>query len=312
MRESSRCPGTAAALLSLLLLLPGCAYQHGSVSTVPAAYRHGNPWSPAAYAARARGEWQPSPPTPQMLAWAEFARQNIHDGDLIFRDGWPPHISDYLENRLQRGISDSGFTHVALAFHEGDEVWVYDVEVEPLNMRKMPFSYWMLDTIPNTMAIRRLRPPYQHCIPVALAYCEEEWLRQPKYDHALRLDDEKVYCSELIEKAFRKGGLELSNPLPICCLPNYKHYSILRPFVECFTPIRVKEPVFALGNDTYGAYASPYLEAVYGCENRKRNGPPKRPLCPGVPYPPSAPPSPAIADVHSSDAEGAGQTILSE
>jgi hypothetical protein len=224
-----------------------------------------------------------------MAAWAQWARENVQEGDILFRYGRSVRVTDRLTNRLTTGLSDDRFTHNALAFYDGDDVWVYDVQVEPEGVRKLPFEFWMLDTVPDTLAVKRLPPCYLACVPQALAYCEAAWLRQPRFDSALRLDDERLYCSEMIEKAFRSAGLALSDPVPIRCLPHYRRYSVLRPLAERLSEVRVDQPVFALGNHWYGTYGSPHLQLVYGGDNRKHRGPPRPPICPPVPFPAEAP-----------------------
>ncbi len=250
--------GLAACLLS------GCA--SGSMSTVPPAWRHTNPWGPEAYEARARGELHQEAYTPEMARWAEFARQHIQDGDILFRYGRTVGVSDFLACFVLSGLTDSRFTHDALAFRQGDTVYVYDAMIEPQRLRKIPFEYWMLDTVPGTLAIKRLRPEFRDCVPQALEYCEAEWLRQPAFDYAMRLDDDRFYCSEFVEKAYRSAGLALTDPVPIRDQPHYVRYSLLGPVARLYAGIQVDEPVFTPGNGQVGTYSSPCLELVYTSE----------------------------------------------
>jgi hypothetical protein len=220
-----------------------------------------------------------------MAAWAAFAREHLQNGDILFRRGRACGLGQQIASRILTGISDSRFTHNSLVLRQGDGVFVYDVQPKSHGVRKIPFEFWMLETVPGTLAVKRLLPAYRHCIPQALAWCEQAWLRQPPFDFGLRLDDERLYCSEMIEKAFRSAGLALSDPTPIRCLPRFRRYQVLGWFVERFTQIRLDEPAFALGNACYGTYGSPYLELVLGgdpCPN------PQPPLCPPVPFPSGA------------------------
>jgi hypothetical protein len=295
------------ALLVLALGLAGCrgvgGGADGSMETVPPEWRKTNPWGPVAIAARERGELKPLFYTAQMAADAQWARENLEDGDVLFRYGKQPRLADWVANGALTGISDSCFTHDAVVFHQGADVWVYDVQPEPEGVRKIPYEFWALETRPGTMAVKRLRPEYRPCIPQALAYCEAQWLRQPAFDTALRLDDERLYCSEMIEKAFRSAGLVLSDPTRICCLPHYRRYHIMKPIVDAFTDLDVHEPAFSLGNPCYGTFGSPCLELVFGGEDRKGNRPPKGPICPPTPFPaeavaPVAPGPPVVSPGH--------------
>lgn len=289
-RRFPRAPQRRSASVILVALLAGlsagCA-QTGAMATVPRGWRKDNPWSPEAWEARARGELKPLFYTQQMAEWAAFARDHLQDGDILLRYGTSGTIRGRLANRLLTGVSDSAFTHDAIVFHEAGKVFVYDNGPAPENsVRKLPFEFWMLGVVPGTLTVLRVRPPFQNCIPAALAYCEDAWLRQVPFDSAMRLDDYRLYCTEMIEKAYRSAGLALSDPLPIRCLPRYNHYRWLRSLVERFTEIRVDEPLFALGNACYGVYSSPYLELVYGgdpCQHRRA------PICHPVPYPADGP-----------------------
>jgi hypothetical protein len=274
--------GIRAGLVALLLaVLGGCAHSGGSLATVPREWRKTNPWGPAAWEARARGTLKPLCYTPQMTAWAEFAREHLQDGDILFRVGVSAGLWQSITDRITTGISDSCFTHDALVIRRGDDILLYDAQPDPQGVRLIPFEFWMLETVPGTLTVKRLRPAYQHYIPQALDYCEQAWARQPHFDSNLDLDDERLYCSEMIEKAFRSAGLTLSEPIPICCLPRYPHYQCLAPLARVLAGICTDEPVFALGNACYGSYGSPCLELIKGGDLRLD---PKPPLCSPTPF----------------------------
>jgi hypothetical protein len=277
--------GPALALLGLALLAPGCALPvEPSMATVPRAWRKTNPWSPDAYAARADGRLKPLFCPPHAAEWAAFARQHIEEGDLLFRYGLSTRLLGKLQTRVLTRSTASRFSHDAIAHWEGEQLFIYDAQPEPEGIRKMPFEFWVMEVADGSLVIRRLLPPYRPFIPGAIAYCEEVWQRQVPFDPGLRLDDERLYCTEMIEKGFRCAGLALSEPVPIRCEPNYRRYRFLRPLVERFTDIRVDEPAFAPGNCYFGTFSSPYLETVYDAGGRHRDPAPKPPTCPPVPF----------------------------
>lgn len=282
----------ALTLLALALLAPGCSLPvEPSMATVPRAWRQTNPWGPEAYAARAEGRLRPLFCPPHAAEWAAFARQHIEEGDLLFRYGKASRLVGKLEGRLLTRIAASRFTHDAIAHWEDGTLYVYDSQPAPEGVRKMPFAFWVMDVMEGSLVVKRLLPPYRCYIPAALAFIEDVWLKQVPFDAGMRLDDERLYCTEMIEKAFRCAGLALSDPVPIRCVPNYRRYAWLRPLVERFTEIRVDEPAFAPGNCYFGTFSSPYLETVYDAGGRRCDPTPKPPTCPPVPYrdPPEAP-----------------------
>ncbi len=233
------------------------------MATVPPEWRRRNPWGPESYVARAEGKLCPVFYTQAMAEWAEFGRKHIQDGDILFRYGKSYKPYEIFTSRLIAGIEDNRFSHDGVAHWEGDAVYIYDAEPEPQGIRKVPFEFWMLDTADESLVIKRLRPEFRECIPQAIAYCEDVWQRQVPFDSDLKPDDDKLYCSEMIEKAYRSGGVVLSQPLTIRCMPHYKRWLPIKPLVTALSKIRVYVPVYALGNQYYGTFGSPLLETVY-------------------------------------------------
>jgi hypothetical protein len=233
------------------------------MATVPREWRRGNPWGPEANAARAEGKLVPLYYTQEMAEWAKFGRTHIQDGDILFRYGQSYKPYEIATSRIIAGVEDNRFSHDGIAHWEDDTLYIYDAEPAPQGVRKVPFDFWVLDVADKSLVIKRLRPEFQSYIPLAVAYCEDVYQRQVPFDDALRLDDEKLYCSEMIEKAYRSAGLVLSDPIPITCLPHYRRWSVITPLVQTVTPIRVTNEIFALGNPYYGTFGSPLLETVY-------------------------------------------------
>jgi hypothetical protein len=266
MDLSTRC-GPAGRLrlgawLFLALAVPACSLPRSpTMASVPPEWRDGNPFSPQANAARAAGLLPVYGDVPHKEEWTAFARAHIHSGDILFHRGQASTVKGKLTSMALCGVNDGRFSHDGLARWEGDQLWVYDMERE--GARKVPFELWMLDTSGDDFAVKRLRPEYRDRIPQALAYCEDVYQRQVPFDFALSPDDERLYCSELVEKAFRAGGLHLSEPIPIYRLPGFRRYCIAAPVMRLVSGINVRTPVFALGNEHYGTFASPLLETVY-------------------------------------------------
>lgn len=253
---------TTVGFLLALVVQPGCAtLSDPSMKTVPLAWRNRHPWGPEANAARDAGTLGYRTYTAKMACWAEFARQHLQDGDVLFRRGRSVGPLGNAASRFIANITDSPFSHDAIVCWQGDSVWIYDAEAE--GTRKMPFEVWMLDVADETLAVKRLQPEYRDRIPNALAYCEDIYQRNLPFDRAFGVDDTEFYCSELIEKAYRAAGLCLSEPVPIRCLPNYARWRWVMPLGALTRGLRVDTPIFVPGNECYGTYGSPYLETVY-------------------------------------------------
>jgi hypothetical protein len=241
----------------------GCALPTSpTMSTVPPALRRAHPWGPEINAARDLGEIPSIHTSRKTAKWAAFGREHIRDGDILFRYGKEYDPRDVFLSYFLTSVCDSRFSHDAIAHWEGDRLFMYDSE--PMQgVRKVPFELWNMDVFDHSLVIKRLKPEYQGYIPAAIAFCEDAYLREVPYDEGLKIDDEALYCSELVEKAFLSAGLPLSQPVPIRCLPHYLRWSPMRPIVERFTAVRADEPVYAPGNEHFGSFGSPYLETVY-------------------------------------------------
>lgn len=267
---SSRQPLFVRATCWLLaagsLLGTGCSVlRTPSMIAVPPAWRAHHPWGPEANDARARGCLGYHVYTRKMECWKAFAREHIQDGDMVFRYGRSFAPYQRFQTRFLARISDCPFSHAAIARWEGDTLWLYDAESE--GVRKIPFEVWMFDATDGTLAIRRLKPELCSLLPQVYAYIEDKYRQNIPFDTGLDPGDEKLYCSELIEKAFLSAGIAISQPVAIRCLPNYYRYpQWFAVLVERVTPIRMHFEVFVPGNRRYGAYASPYYDTVYEAE----------------------------------------------
>ena len=249
------------------------------MATVPREWRRRNPWGPEAYVARAEGKLCSRYYTQRMADWAEFGRRHIQEGDILFRYGQSYSPYQIFTSGVIAGVEDNRFSHDGIAHCEGDAVYVYDAEPDPEGIRKVPFEFWVLDDADQSLVVKRLRPEFRECIPRAIAYCEDVWQRQVRFDSDLRPDDQRLYCSEMVEKAYRSSGLVLSQPLTIQCMPHYTRWLPIKPLVSVFSGIRVDVPVYALGNQYYGTFGSPLLETVYEQSRDKRLDQREPPIC---------------------------------
>ncbi|HZT81664.1 MAG TPA: YiiX/YebB-like N1pC/P60 family cysteine hydrolase [Gemmataceae bacterium] len=249
--------------LPALALLPGCSMvlPCASDAVVPPAWQGRNAWGPEADAARRRGELRDRRPDPRMAEWAAWGRQYLQDGDILLRLGEARTVVGLDFSRLAAHVSCSAFSHSGLAHWRDGTVWVYDTAKE--GVRDQPFEVWLLDITDEIFAVHRLRPEYRDRIPAAVDYCRRAWLRQVPFDRHFAPDDDALYCVELTEKAYRHAGVELSEPIRICDLPNYHTKPLLRCTLKALSPIGMSNPVYVAGNDRFGLRASPKLELVY-------------------------------------------------
>lgn len=134
-------------------------------------------------------------------AAAAIARYEPREGDVIFQS--LPHgpVVWAIE-----GVTRSPYSHCGIVGREDDRWIVYEAIGR---VRITPLRDYLERGRGGGFAVYRLRDEFAGHIPATLACCRE-YLGRP-YDIRYRLDDEKIYCSELIYKAFRDAtqGAEL-------------------------------------------------------------------------------------------------------
>jgi Permuted papain-like amidase enzyme, YaeF/YiiX, C92 family len=238
----------------------------------------GNPWGPAATIARREGKLPSIPMTDMMTRWDQWGRTSLRDGDIVFRHGDARTMLGFLPlSRFIAHATGSVFSHTGIiAIEDGDAV-VYDCS--SWGIQRQPLSVWMLDSI-GSFGVKRLKPHLTQHIPGVLRFCRDVFERQVPFDAEFRMDDSKLYCVELTEKAFRSQGLALSQPVLIGDWENLVQYPLTALAFVRFSrlvlenPISLDQPVYLPGNERQGIWASPLLETAYPKKAKPKSGPP--------------------------------------
>lgn len=124
----------------------------------------------------------------------------LRDGDVLFQS--LPHgpLVDAIE-----GSTHSPFSHCGIA-HQTPRGWVVLEAIGPV--KETPLDAWVGQARDGAFSVYRVREPYRVHIPAMIAAAKTYFGRP--YDIRYELDDEKIYCSELVFKAYRSAsGREL-------------------------------------------------------------------------------------------------------
>ncbi len=227
---------------------------------VPAGWE-GNPWGPVAAANRASGAWPAVEFTPSMKQWDEWGKKNLQTGDLIFRLGDARILRGWFKfSRFIANISGSAFSHVGTVVIEDGQVMVYDMTQS--GCRKQPLSIFVLDNV-GAFGVKRLKPEHRQQIPKVIAYLQNAYQKQVPFDYELSGDDRAFYCVELAEKAFRAGGLTLSQPVKLADMENIQRFPLPVLGFTSLTSLTLDQEVFFPGNDRHGIWSCPMLETIY-------------------------------------------------
>jgi hypothetical protein len=221
----------------------------------------GNPWGPAAYAARKAGRIPSIPLTPAMRRWDDWGAKTLRDGDILFRRGDARILLGHFPmSRFIANVSGSPFSHTGIVAFEEGRPFVYDTTKS--GVRRQPLSVWVLDNV-GPFGVKRLKPAYQDRGPAVLSWTRATYERQPPFDYDLNPDDNEFYCMEMTEKAFRSAGLTLSEPVRLGDMENAAQFPVCMFAFSTLTKLRLDQPVFFPGNERHGIWSSPLLDTVY-------------------------------------------------
>lgn len=123
--------------------------------------------------------------------------------------GYEPREGDVLFQSLPRtsltmaieGATDSPWSHCGIVAYEDGQWMVYEAYG---SVQRVPLSKFWQRSRANQFAVYRLKPEHQPQVPHLLE-CVRAFLGRP-YDVRYEMDEEKIYCSELIFKAWRDAG----------------------------------------------------------------------------------------------------------
>ncbi len=221
----------------------------------------GNPWGPAATAARKSGQLPPIPDTPAMTQWDQWGRKVLKSGDILFRRGDARILGGLFPfSRFIANVSGSQYSHIGTVVIEDGEPVVYDTT--KASVRRQPLKIWILDNT-GAFGVKRLKPAYQGQVGKVVEYLHDVYKRQIPFDYALSADDRDLYCVEMAEKAFRHAGLTLSEPVLLADMENINQFPLCVLGFTSLTSLKLDQAVFFPGNERHGIWSSPLLETIY-------------------------------------------------
>ncbi len=167
---------------------------------------------PAPAAPAKSGKTAPAPPA--TFTWQE--------GDLLFQSLNKVPLVEAIE-----GCTHSPWSHCGI-LHRTPQGWVVLKAIGPV--RQTPLLDWLNQARDQRFAAYRLNDALQPKIPDIIR-AAKTWLGRP-YDIRYDLDDQKIYCSELIYKACQKATGETLGKLQKLGDLNWKPYRKLIETIE--------------------------------------------------------------------------------
>jgi hypothetical protein len=142
------------------------------------------------------------------------------DGDLIFQD------SQSAQCRAVQLATGSAYSHVGMIIAENGNVLVCEA-VQPVKLT--PFAEWIRRGRNNHYVVKRLRDQSQWLNAEVIPQLKKEAksMLGRDYDALFGWEDKRIYCSELIWKAYdRAAGLQL------CPLKTLRDFNLSAPEVQ--------------------------------------------------------------------------------
>lgn len=140
----------------------------------------------------------------------------IQDGDIVF------HRSQTRQSEAIAVATKSEFTHVGIVFFTDGKPFVYEA-VQPV--KRTPLDEWIKRGAGGRHVVKRLRD--RSSVDFAAVHKQARAFLGKNYDWAFDWSDERIYCSELVWKAYQKGaGIELGS------LKRLRDFDLAHPAVQ--------------------------------------------------------------------------------
>jgi hypothetical protein len=223
------------------------------------------------------GGCQMTPIPKSIEKWHERAGREVpvlepvlKEGDIIFRLSQTMLAGGLVDfSRTIADATESDLSHASLVYHVGPDGIVL-LDVSPVGISRRYLKDWYHDGTSNVV-VRRLRPEYQYLIPQVLAEADRLLARDVLYDDKFVPDDDRFYCTEMVDQCFRATGHPLADRIRIKDFP--RNGAVM--YIGCaIGGIDMNNPAVVAGNERIGLFSSPMLETVLDL----RTWPPKSPI----------------------------------
>lgn len=211
---------------------------------------------------------QQNPHSQHIRAWNDWADTCLQNGDIVFMRGDCYMLLGTVNfSELSTDLTDSRFSHIGMVAIEDGQAYVYDIRNK--GCLRTRFGELLAHRQLHQVAVKRHREASAESLALAAAYCRNVYQRREKYDGQLKLDNDRLYCTELVENAYQNAGFRLSEPVAIQDLPNYDRHLRTIQFVRAVTSIEPDQVVLLPGNDQFGVWASPQLDLILDLADTK-------------------------------------------
>lgn len=133
------------------------------------------------------------------LGSCHSSTKSYKNGDLIFQ------ISRSSQSKAIQLATHSKYSHCGIIYQKGTEYFVFEA-VQPVKLT--PLNEWIARGEKHHFVVKRLKNAESILTPKVLDAMQKEGkkLQGKKYDIYFGWDDQRIYCSELIWKIYKRGA----------------------------------------------------------------------------------------------------------
>ena len=154
-----------------------------------------------------------------ITACNEPNKHNFQNGDIIFQD------SPSSQSKAIKLATNSEYSHVGIVYIENGKTYVYEA-VGPVV--STPLSRWISNGVNSKYVVKRLKDTSSLTAKslIKMQNVAKTFQNKP-YDGLFAWSDNRIYCSELVWKIYKRGlGIELGD------LKKLKSFDLSHPVVK--------------------------------------------------------------------------------
>lgn len=207
------------------------------------------------------------------VSWNVWGDEHLQDGDILFLMGEGYILMGTVNfSKLSTDLANSNYSHMGVIAIEDGRAVVY--HMGHAGITREPFGQMIARRRTHSAAVQRPTRVDQQTRLAAVEYCRRVKQGKKAFDRNFRLDNDSLYCSELVELAYRSAGFPLSEPVRLKDLPNYERHARQIQLAGTITTVEPEQLVYLPGNDDIGIWSNPALQLILNLPD-SRVDPPK-------------------------------------
>ena len=181
--------------------------------------------------------------------------KNIENGDFIFVEAENKNLSGAI-SRVTENNQNISFDHIAIVEKDKNKFYILETSVKN-GSHKMKLKKFLTNNKQSKLVLYRLKTEYKSSMPDAIVTANS--LLGKAYNSTYILNENSYYCSDFIERSFRKAHIFELNPMTFINPETGKTDDFWKSFYE---KLNVEIPEGKLGCNPNGLSKSPKIEKI--------------------------------------------------